>query len=166
MGYFHASKLLKLAFVSSLTRKCVFWKGFYHDFALKRLQLQGASPPDPHQGALPSGPLLGVLPPGPPRFLRPPPTIYPGAAPVCKHSDSFEFFNKPGLQNVKTNSLTLTLSWGWWGRCNLPKENGRKGGWRKKWACSVPAGAVARTWELLRARRGSPAVRRRSCLDK
>ena len=31
--------------------------------ALKRLQLQGASPPHPHQGALP---------PGPPRFLRPP----------------------------------------------------------------------------------------------
>ena len=58
MGYFHASKLLKLAFLSSLTRKYVLWKGFYHDFNTKK-----ASASDPHKGALP---------PGPPRLLRPP----------------------------------------------------------------------------------------------
>ena len=36
MGYFHASKLLKLAFLSSLTRKYVLWKGFYHNFSTKK----------------------------------------------------------------------------------------------------------------------------------
>ena len=36
MGYFHASKLLKLAFLSSLTRKYVLWKGFYHDFSTNK----------------------------------------------------------------------------------------------------------------------------------
>ena len=35
--------------------------------ALKRCQLQGASPSDPHQGAPPPGPRWGALPPGPPR---------------------------------------------------------------------------------------------------
>ena len=39
---------------------------------LKRLQLQGALPPNPYQGALPPGPSPGALPPGPPRFPCPP----------------------------------------------------------------------------------------------
>ena len=39
-AYFHASKLLKLALLSSLTRKYdVLWKGFYHNFSTKRLQV-------------------------------------------------------------------------------------------------------------------------------
>ena len=65
MGYFHASKLLKLAFLSSLTRKYVLWKFFYHDFITKNASASGgfALPPDPHQGALPPGPPPGVLPP-------------------------------------------------------------------------------------------------------
>ena len=33
VGYFHASKLLKLAFLSSLTRKYMLRKGFYHNFS-------------------------------------------------------------------------------------------------------------------------------------
>ena len=41
MGYFHASKLLKWAFLSSLTRKYVFWKGFYHDFSTKKASASG-----------------------------------------------------------------------------------------------------------------------------
>ena len=54
MGYFHASKLLKLAFLSSLTRKYVLWKGFYHYFSTNKASTpQGASP-------------------GPPRFPCPP----------------------------------------------------------------------------------------------
>ena len=36
MGYFYESKLLKLAFLSSLTSKYVLWKGFYHDFSTKK----------------------------------------------------------------------------------------------------------------------------------
>ena len=62
MGYFHASKLLKLAFLSSLTRKYVLWKGFYHNFSTKKASASRGFAPDPHQGALP---------PGPPWFLRP-----------------------------------------------------------------------------------------------
>ena len=59
MGYFHASKLLKLAFLSSLTRKYVLWKGFYHDFSTKKASASGGKAPDPHQGALPPGPPPG-----------------------------------------------------------------------------------------------------------
>ena len=55
--------------------------------------------------------------------------------------------------------LTLTLLWGWWGRCKknpyLLKEEGREGG--EKSASSVPAGARARTQDLQRARRGVPS---------
>ena len=73
MGYFHASKLLKLAFLLSLTSNNMLWKGFYHDFSTNKASASGASPSDPHQGALP---------PGPPRIPCPPLTIYPGAAPA------------------------------------------------------------------------------------
>ena len=52
MGYFHASKLLKLAFLYSLTRKYVLWKGFYQDFSIKKALASGGFAPDPHQGAL------------------------------------------------------------------------------------------------------------------
>ena len=66
-----------------------------------------------------------------------------------------------------TLSLTLTLLRGWWGRCEknyLPKEKGREGG--EKNACSVPGGPGARTRDLPRAGRGSPAARQGGCLDK
>ena len=43
------------------------------------------------------------------------------------------------LQSIKTSrptcTLTLTLSWVWWGRCEknyLPKEEGREGGEKKR----------------------------------
>ena len=49
--------------------------------ALKRRQLQGASPPDPHQGAPPPGPPPGGAAPWTPQVTSPPLTIYPGAAP-------------------------------------------------------------------------------------
>ena len=45
MGYFHASKLLKLAFLSSLTRKYVLWKGFYHDFSTQKASASGSFAP-------------------------------------------------------------------------------------------------------------------------
>ena len=45
MGYFHASKLLKLAFLSSLTRKYVIWKGFYHNFSAKKASASGGFAP-------------------------------------------------------------------------------------------------------------------------
>ena len=54
------------------------WKGTI--LALKRRQLQEASPPDPHQGALPPGPRWGRC-PWTPEVASPPLTIYPGAAP-------------------------------------------------------------------------------------
>ena len=47
-GIFMHQNLSKLAFLSSLTRKYVLWKGFYHNFSTKK-----------------------ALSPGPPRFLRP-----------------------------------------------------------------------------------------------
>ena len=50
--------------------------------ALKGCQLQGASPPDPHQGAPPPGPPAGGSAPLTPEITSPPLTIYPGAAPV------------------------------------------------------------------------------------
>ena len=63
--------------------------------------------------------------------------------------------------------ITLTLSRGWWGRCEtnyLPKEEGREGG--EKSARSAPVRPGARTRNLPRARRGSPAARQGGCLDK
>ena len=71
------------------------------------------------------------------------------------------------IETKKVNWLTLTLSWVWWGRCEknyLPKEEGKEGG--EKSARSAPAGPGARTRDLPRARRGSPAARHRGCLDK
>ena len=75
MGYFHASKLLKLAFVSSLTRKYVLWKGFYHDFSTKK----ASASPDPHQGALSLDPRQWRCPLDSRGSFAPLP-IYPGAA--------------------------------------------------------------------------------------
>ena len=60
--------------------------------------------------------------------------------------------------------LTLTPLRGWWGRCEknyLRKEEGREGG--EKSARSAPAGPGARTRDLPRARRGSPAARQGGC---
>ena len=49
----------------------------------------------------------------------------------------------------------------------LSPEGGRKGGrGEKKSARSAPAGPGARTRDLPRARRGSPAARHGGCLDK
>ena len=62
MGYFHASKLLKLAFLSSLMRKYVLLEGFYHDFGTKKASASGGSAP------------------WTPEVPLPPLTIYPGAA--------------------------------------------------------------------------------------
>ena len=46
----------------------------------------------------------------------------------------------------------------------LRKEEGREG--REKSVRSAPAGPGARTRDLPRARRGSPAARQGGCLDK
>ena len=48
---FSGIKVIKLAFLSSLTRKYMLWKGFCHNFSTKK---------------------ASALPPGSPRFLRPP----------------------------------------------------------------------------------------------
>ena len=74
MEYFHASKLLKLAFLSSLTRKYVLWKGFYHDFSTKKASASGGFAPWP--------PPRGFA-PWTPEVPSPSLTIYPGAAPAC-----------------------------------------------------------------------------------
>ena len=50
------NSLLTWAFLSSLMRKYMLWKGFYHYFSSQKRQLQRALPPDPHQGALPLDP--------------------------------------------------------------------------------------------------------------
>ena len=56
MGYFHASKLTKLAFLSSLTRKYVIGKGFYHDFSTKKASASGGLPPGPRGSFAPPPP--------------------------------------------------------------------------------------------------------------
>ena len=81
MGYFQASKLLILAFLSSLTRKYVLWKGFYHDFSTKKASaLGGFAPWPPPRGSVPWTPAGGAA-PWTPEVPSPPLTIYPGAAP-------------------------------------------------------------------------------------
>ena len=77
MGYFHASKLLKWAFLSSLTRKYVLWKGFYHDISTKKASASGdlAPWPSPRGSA-----------PWTPKAPLPPLMIYPGAAPAQQNS--------------------------------------------------------------------------------
>ena len=66
MGYFHASKLSKLAFLSSLTMKNVLWKGFYHYFSTKKASASGGfASLTPTKGLCPLDPPPGALPPGP-----------------------------------------------------------------------------------------------------
>ena len=69
--YFNASKLIKLDFLSSLLRKYMFWKSFYHNFSTKKASASGDLVPWPHQGALPLDPQVPST----------PLTIYPGATP-------------------------------------------------------------------------------------
>ena len=86
MGYFHAypaSKLLKLAFLSYLTRKYVLWKGFYHDLRhWKGFSFRGALPQadPPPRGSAPWTPAGGAA-PWTPRFLRLPPNDLPWRRP-------------------------------------------------------------------------------------
>ena len=55
MWYFRETKLLKLASLSSLSRKYIFCKGFYENFITKKKMLASVGfVPDSHQGALPS----------------------------------------------------------------------------------------------------------------
>ena len=80
MGYFHA---LKLAFLTSLIRKYVLWKGFYHDFSTKKVSASGGFAPwPPPRGSAPWTPARGPA-PWTPEVTSPPLTIYPAAAPVC-----------------------------------------------------------------------------------
>ena len=66
MMYFQASKSLKLAFLSSLTRKYVLWKGFYHDFSTKKASASGGFAPwPPPRGSAPWTPEV----PSPPKDL-------------------------------------------------------------------------------------------------
>ena len=81
MGYFHASKLSKLAFLSSLMRKYVLWKGFYHDFNTKKASASGATPT---KGLCPLDP----------RGSFAPLTIYPSAAPDINHEGINLIFQK------------------------------------------------------------------------
>ena len=75
VGYFYALKLLKLAFLSSLTRKYVLWKGFYHDFSTKKASALTTTkelcPLDPRRGHCPWTP--DVPSPPPQRFTLAPP---------------------------------------------------------------------------------------------
>ena len=66
MGYFHASELLKLAFLSPLTRKYILWKDFYHDFSTKKASASGGFAPwPPSRGSAPWTPEV----PSPPNDL-------------------------------------------------------------------------------------------------
>ena len=56
MEYFHTSKFLKLAFLSSLTTKYVLWKGFYHDFSTKKASASGGFALTPTKGLCPMDP--------------------------------------------------------------------------------------------------------------
>ena len=72
MRYFYASELLELAFLSSLMKKYMVWKGFYQDFSTKKASASGGFAPwPPPRGSAPWN--LPV--PFAPR------TIYPDAAP-------------------------------------------------------------------------------------
>ena len=113
MGYFHA---LKLAFLSSLIRKYMLWDGSYHDLALNRCQLKGASPPDPHQGALPPGPPPGGAAPWTPEVTSPPLTIYPGAAPELKSCSVWYFSEK------KKKKKKPVVTWEGMGHFDLPQS--------------------------------------------
>ena len=75
-GVFSCIKVIKISFsvIFNEEIRALSIRASITILALKRLQLQRALPPYPHQGALP---------PGPPRFLGPPLTIYPGATPAC-----------------------------------------------------------------------------------
>ena len=44
-GVFSCIKVNKLAFLSSLMRKYVLWKGFYHDFSTKNASALGGFAP-------------------------------------------------------------------------------------------------------------------------
>ena len=95
MGYFHASKLLKLAFLSSLTRKYVLWKGGYHDFSTEKASASGGFAPwPPPRGSAPWTPAGGAA-PWTHEVPLPPLTIYPGAAPeynyIFMYSFTFEY---------------------------------------------------------------------------
>ena len=75
-------KLLKLAFLTSLTRKFVLWKGFYHDFSPKKaFSFRGLRPLSPTKGLCPLDPHCGRYPLDP-RGSFAAPKIYLGAAPV------------------------------------------------------------------------------------
>ena len=117
MGYFHASKLLKSAFLSSLTRKYVLWKGFYHDFSTKKASALSAddnSRPPP-RGSAPWTPAGGAS-PMTPEVPSPSLTIYPGAVPGCAWY--------PDCILARSNSTSLiadscSSSGGWrWGDCD------------------------------------------------
>ena len=71
VGYFHASKLSKLAFLSSFINEEIHaLEGLLSLFQhLKDICFRGLHPSPPPRGD--PGPLLGVLPPGPPRLLLP-----------------------------------------------------------------------------------------------
>ena len=67
--------------MSSLMKKYVLWKGFYHDFSTKKASASGAWPqtkglcsPGPRRGRGGTAPWTTKVP-------LPPLTIYPGAAP-------------------------------------------------------------------------------------
>ena len=82
MGYFHASKLLKLAFLSSLTRKYMLWKGFYHDFSTKKASaLGGFTPWPPPRGSATWTPTRGSAPWTPEVYFAPPPNDLPWRRP-------------------------------------------------------------------------------------
>ena len=81
MGYFHASKVLRLAF---LLRKYMLCKGFYHDFSTKKASASGAFAPwPPPRGSAP-GPPPGSAAPWTPELPLPPPNNLPWRRPCLE----------------------------------------------------------------------------------
>ena len=150
MGYFHASKLLKLAFLSSLTRKYVLWKGFYHDFSTKNASASGGfAPSPPSRGSAPWTPTRGAAPwtpevPSPPNDLpwRRPCYNYmyvpvPNYMNCDKMNPYFIYNNRPSTQrfNIYVGYELVMILWQALAlTCDPPKIPHRN---KKMWYCKL-----------------------------
>ena len=105
IGYFHASKLLKLAFLSSLMRKYMLWKGFYHNFSTKKASASGGL--NPTKGLCPLVPRWGHCP------LDPQGPSPPNDLPWCRPWGRQHFLRKaaaPGCPHRVRHPVSIKLT--------------------------------------------------------
>ena len=99
MGYFH---VLKLAFLSSLTRKYILWEGFYHDFSTKKASTSGGFAPwHPQRGSAPWTSAMGCCPLDPQGNFAPSNDL-----PWCRPW-SYAPFKKKILYKIKVNKCCM-----------------------------------------------------------